>query len=217
MATERVTSGDIRAAAKVFGGLPMGVWTPGDPNNPLAEPLQEMADDIAKWLNPNQGWHLAEVFTGFPSFHFTAERPPIKTKGLIRRSEVFNFPQVFTPDFRDRVKIWGEGNADVHAAHIGQVYPLEKALKEVSSPYFLVGATISVNSRQRVPGTVFEPRQEREVNIKPELPKELIVTVYMRDLMNQIRLEVNRLRRIQRELDKKFPQLQSIQEAVPQP
>lgn len=246
MATERVTLGDLRAVAKVSDGIRIGGWTPGDPNNPLVEPLQEMADDITKWLNPDQGWHLAEVRTGFISpqrmaesvdessvvkfrakkqeadqftlvFHFTAERPTMRTRGLVRGREVLDFPQVFTPDFRDRVNIWREGSADVYAAHIGQVYPLEQALKEVSSPYYLVGATISVNSRQHVPSTVFELRQQREAGIKPEAPKELAVMVYMRDLMDQTRLEANRLRRIQRQLDKKFPQLQPIQETIPQP
>lgn len=243
MATERVTLGDIRAAAKVSDGIRIGGWEPGDSNNPLVEPLQEMADDIAKWLNPVQGWHLVEVRTGFispqrmaesvdessvvkfrakkqeadqftPVFHFTAERPPMRTKGLVRRREVLDFPQVFAADFRDRVNIWREGSADVHAAHIGQVYPLEQALKEVSNPYYLVGATVSVNSRQHAPSTVFELRQQREAGIKPEPPKELTVMIYMRDLMDHTKLEINRLRRIQRQLDKKFPPLQLTQEAT---
>lgn len=240
MATERVTLGDIRAVAKVSDGIRIGGWTPGDPNNPLPEALQEMADDITKWLNPTQGWKLAEVRTGFispqrmaesvtessvvkfrakkqeadqftPVFQFQAERPPMRTRGLVRRREMLDFPEVFASDFRDRVNIWREGSADVHAAHIGQMYPLEQALKELSSPYYLVGATISLSSRQHAPSTVFELQRQREAGIKPEPPKDLTVMIYARDLMDHTKLEVNRLRRIQRQLDKKFPPLQTTE------
>jgi hypothetical protein len=237
MATERVTLGDIRAVAKIADGIRIGGWVQGDPNNPLPEAFQEMADDITKWFNPDQGWQLAEVRTGFispqrmaesvtedsvikfrakaqlpdqftPVFKFQAERPPMRAKGIVRRSEILDFPQVFAPDFRERVDIWRDGSADVTAPHIGQIYPLEQALKVLSSPYYLVGATISLSSRQPVPSTVFELQRQREASIKPEAPRDLTIMVYARDLMDYTRLEVNKLRRIQRQLDRKFPPLQ---------
>lgn len=241
MATEIVTLGDIRAAVKVSDGIRIGGWEPGDPDKPLAEPLQEMADDIIKWFNPDQGWRLTEVRTGFisrqrmaesaeetlskrmivnkrepdqftPNFHFEAETPPTKTVGILRKRVIFDFPHVFTPDFKDRVDIWREGAANIKAAHIGQVYPLEQAVRELSSPYYLVGATVNIASRHPGPSSIIEARQQQEAGIKPEPARGLTVMVYMRDLMDETRIEINNLRRLQRQLDKKFPPLQAAVE-----
>lgn len=240
MTTERVTLGDIRAVAKASDGILLGGWTPGNPNNPLVAPLQEMADDIAKWFNPNQGWHLAEVSTGFinfrrieesletagevrikakkkepdqftPHFHFDAENPPMRSRGLIIKRSELDFPRVFAPEFRDRVEVWREGSANVFPGHIGSVYPLEQALKELSSPYYLVGATVTVN-RRGVSEYIWASVEERKTKLPLEPATSLAVMVIMRDLMDYTRLEVNSLRRNQRQLDKKFPPLQPLQE-----
>lgn len=240
MATERVTLGDIRAVAKVSDGILLGGWTPGTPNNPLVAPLQEMADDIAKWFNPNQGWHLADVRTGFislhrmaesvdessvvkfrakkqepdkftPFFHFDAENPPMRTRGIVRRKAELDFPQVFAPDFRDRVDVWREGSANVFPGHIGSVYPLEQALKELSSPYYLVGTTVTVN-RRGVSEHIWASAEERKTRPPLEPATSLAVMVIMRDLIDYTRLEVNSLRRIQKQLDRKFPPLQPLQD-----
>lgn len=241
MATEIITLGDIRAAAKVSDGIRTGGWESGDPNKPLIEPLQKMADDIIKWFNPDQGWRLTEVRTGFisrqrwdesmgetlskkiivnkkepdqftPTFHFEAEKPPMRTRGLMRRREVFDFPQVFVPYFSGRVDFYSEWSANVGAGHIGEVYPLEQALKELSSPYYLVGAMVSVASRHPGPSTIIEVRQQKEAGIKPEPARGLTVMVFTRDLMDQTSLDINNLRRIQRQLNKKFPPLQVASE-----
>lgn len=222
MASERVTLGDIRATAKAADGIRTDWWTPGDPSDTLPETLQEMATDISKWFHPKQGWNLAGVRMGFispqridqsmgklsvvklkanrqeadqftPVFHFSAERPPMRTMGFLRRN-VLDFPKVFAPNFTDRVDIWSEGNANVYPAHIGQVYPLGQTLKELSSPYYLVGTTVSVSHGED--GRKLEP------------PKRLVVMVYMRDLLDYTKLEINRLKRVYRQLGKKFPPIQ---------
>lgn len=247
MATERTTLADIRAVAKAADGIRMGDWTTGDPNNPLPEPLQEMADDIAKWFNPNQKWHLVDVRTGFinskrieessvvkvgphegevhrqfktkieepdkftPIFHFDAKNPPLRSSGIVRRRAELDFPQVFAPKFRDRVGVWRKGSANVFPDHIGSVYLLAQALKEPSSPYYLVGATVTVNRRGVSEHTwIFE--EERKTKPPLEPATSLVVMVLMRDLVDYTRLEVNRLRRVQRQLDRKFPPLQPLQE-----
>lgn len=68
MAERPLTLADIRVAAKHPGnqGILSGGWS-ADSGQPLIAPLQEMADDIVKWLNPAQGWKLVEVHTGFIS------------------------------------------------------------------------------------------------------------------------------------------------------
>lgn len=206
-----------------------------------------MADDIAKWFNPNQGWHLADVRTGLinlkrieessvvqvgphegevyrqfkakieepdkftPFFHFDAENPPMRSRGIVRRRAELDFPQVFAPEFRDRVEVWREGSANVFPGHIGSVYPLEQALKELSSPYYLVGTTVTVNKRG-VSEHIWASAEERRTRPPLEPATSLAVMVIMRDLMDYTRLEVNSLRRIQRQLDRKFPPLQPLQE-----
>lgn len=151
-----------------------------------------------------------------PVFHFVAERPPLRTKDLVGRQKVLNLPAVFAPNFRDRVEIWSEGSADILIDHIGPVHRLEQALRELSSPYYLVRVTVVAKSRQHVSTTAFELVQQIETGIKPEPSKELEVIVYMRDLMDQIRLDANQLRRMQRQLGKKFPPFQPTQEGAPQ-
>lgn len=210
MATEKEpTLRDMRDAAKAAKGVLIGGWRSPD-QTPLLKPLQEMADDIISWLNPSQGWHLVEVVTGFinplriaesvdtespvkikarkyspdqftPAFDFAAERPPTKKTGLVKRREVLDFPRVFDHRFRDRVDIAYYTGANVYPDHIGPIYPLQQALKELSSPYYLVGATVNVNYRDG-----------------------LTVMVYSRDLIDQVRVEINRLRRAQRKLAHTF-------------
>lgn len=162
--------------------------------------MEESSADSGDLDHPKRGPDLrakreeSDKFT--PVFHFVAERPPMRARGLIGRQKVLDFPNVFAPDFRDKVRIWDRGIADILVDHIGPVHRLDKALEELSSPYYLVGATVFENSRRHVPTTVFELKQQKEADIKPELPKELTVMVYMRDLMDEVRLVTNRVRRV---------------------
>lgn len=250
---EGVTLGDFRAVAKEAYGIRIGEWTPGDPNNPLIDGLQEMADDITGWFNPDQGWQLAEVRTGLissqrmaestrfgavklqarreepdqftPVFHFQAERPPMRTTGLLRRREALDLDQIFDPNFRANVGYkadYGSGpvGIDILPEKVGPVYPLAQALKELSSPYYLVGVTLHVAGGEeharylhalQVAHVPDQPQPE-----KPGPMKHLNVVVYMRDLMDYTRFEANRLRRARRQLDNKFPPPQPAPEVPAQ-
>lgn len=233
MAIERVTLGDIRAAAKQADGVRTGGWSSSDPI-PLAEALQEMADDILKWFNPNQGWKLVGVSTGFispqrlsesfdreelarsvvvkqtkpdrftPTFHFDANNPPL-TKGLLGKFRVFDFPQVFTPELRDRVHITDLDQASVHADKIGAVLPLDKALEELSSPYYLIGVNVSSNIRDSSSFISWGGGKTKENTKNPASSRSLLVMVFMEDLLDFAKMEINRLRRAQSKLEKKFP------------
>lgn len=159
---------------------------------------------IAKRQEPDQ-------FT--PVFHFDAENPPM-TRGWFGRQKELNFPHVFDPKFEDRVHgsgadRWQIYSADVSPDKIGSVYPLEQALKELSSPYYLVGTTVSVNQRN-IGSYLFAPEEKRK-QMKLEPATSLAVMVFMRDLPDYTRLEVNRLRRLQRQMDKLLPKLQPVQ------
>lgn len=247
MAERALTLADIRAAVKHPGsnGILSGGWK-ADSGQPLFPPLQEMADDIAKWLNPVQGWKLVEVRTGFinlkrieksfsipaavkrvvakreepdkftPFFHFDAENPPI-VRSLLRKVKGIDFPQVFVPEFKDRVNIWCDGNANVFPNKIGSTYSLEQAKRELTSPYFLVGATVSLNYRETA-DRMFGVHAEKPRTYDP--PKSLAVIVFMQDLADYLRLEELKIRRIRRHLDKTFPIEAfetSTKESEPQP
>lgn len=225
MVTEKLTLGDIRAAAMTTDGIRIGGWQVED-ETPLVEPFQEMADDIADWFNPLQGWKLTEVRFGLinlkrieqssvayggphdgeavfkarvetpdtftPAFHFEAENPPLK--GNFFRSEKRLFlPEVLTPEMRARSSqaFWMLTGIDVgRPVKIGSVYPLEQALKELSSPYYLGGVRLTTRGANN----------------------GIAIMVFMYDLIDYVRLETKRIRGeanrfsgIGRKLNKKFP------------
>lgn len=127
-------------------------------------------------------------------FTFEAEHPPLK-KGWLRKTPEFDFPKVFAPNFRDKIEWWkmGGNGIDAPVDSIGPVHILEQALAELTSPYYLVGANIAAKSREHIPTTVYEARAQAGKQLEPS--RDLVVTVYMDDLDDYMKLEINKLRR----------------------
>ena len=74
------------------------------------------------WFVPEQSWRLTELFAGFA-------KASQATLFLGTRGEAEDFMNC-------RDKFYLEPD------HVGPVYPLEQALEELSSPYYLLGAEL---------------------------------------------------------------------------
>ena len=184
--------------------------------------LQEMVDDVSLWFKHSQRWRLVDLSTGFINrervrqalgqdtqkkktepdqfslvLHFDSDSPPM-TRGWFRSPRV-NFPQVFSPDLDVEYHPWSVKGADVFPNKVGPVFPLKRALKELTSPYYLLGSTVYLNKR-----APFEDK-------KGEQPKSLMAIIYTSDLVDYLRLEEAKIRQDRRRLDRNLTSMQSMQ------
>lgn len=167
-------------------------------------PMDSAKTMIAKVKEPDK-------FTS--SFHFQADDPPMTTLARRGRQSLkgVNIPKVFRPDFkRDNVIVSidpeGADTVDVLPEKIGSIYPLKQALKELSSPYYLVGTIIQSVIDQNVRWTDQEPKEEKH----PEPFSSLAVIVYAQDLGDYLAKEESEVRRLHRQFNRKFPLTPSI-------
>lgn len=189
-------------------------WVKGDAY--LAQPFQEMAGDISMWFKQIQGWKLVEVssnvindnYTGnkglhlepepdrlTSTFYFQTENPP--TKGLFFGfGREIDFENIFSPFYEYKIQMLPESKrqlyseAKMSAKFIGSVYPLEQAIQDLSSPYFLETARV---------GLKLKPMASNKQT------STLRVNVVLVDLDDYLRLEVAKMRRIRAQLAKNFP------------
>lgn len=183
--------------------------------------IQRIAASMEVTGGPEDGVPVARARIQQPDqfpvvFQFKAEKPPMKKRGFVKRREILDLKEVFATNFRagvsdrryyDRDPI----SVDLMPEKVGSVYPLDQAMKELSSPYYLLGVNISVTGGSEHADYLYNLQfAHLRGHVKPADPgpmKNLKVMVYARDLMDYIRIEINGLRRVQRQLDKKFPPL----------
>lgn len=139
MATEAIaetekplTLADLRIAARgpENGGILLGGWSV-DSGKPLLAPLQEMADDIAKWFKPEQKWRLTEVKTSYINDQrikqsLATQRHPFDgvkvVKALGKQPDQFTPTFLFEADNPPMTTIARRGSQRLKGVNLGKVF-----------------------------------------------------------------------------------------------